>query len=91
MKSFYNEWMPVVIGFVGVIVVIVTLIAGVRWLVHDPYRMSGVYCDVNGKNCAYRNKTVNSKDCPEFWDHSSAWGPVNNLKLKQGTCKVEAN
>lgn len=78
---------------VGIVIALLTAIIGLVfltvWALHDPYRYNGVYCEVDNSGCRYRNKTSEKQTCPEFWD-VGGWD-VHNLKLREGSCRVEKN
>lgn len=63
-------------------------VLGLLWLVTPPYHLEAIYCNPNMSSCVYRNERTHDNKCSIFWDDSNLFDKVNNLKLKDGTCKI---
>lgn len=83
-------------SFLAVIVVVLAMfgiIIGIACLeqIVNPYFYTAEYCYPNGTDCSYIQDNTDSSSCPEWYDPQVIIGPMGDMRLKDGTCKMSQN
>jgi hypothetical protein len=75
-------------GWVWFVIVWMVFFGILSWIGYGDVTMTGTYCTPSNE-CSYVIEGGNYKNCPQIID--AGFLTHNNLKLKDGTCKIEAN